>query len=736
MEGAFAAALQARREARGLSLRELSARVRYSAGWLSRVAGGKGSPTLALARACDEALDAGGELLAIARAELSGGARPEQLPAAMALLVGRAEAVRDLDRALEQARAAGSALVVAVDGPPGVGKTSVALHWAHRVAGSFPEGVLHADLRGHSPQHDPADPGDVLGAFLTALRHESVPGSTDDRAALFRTAVAHRRLLVVLDNALDTAQVKPLLPGAPGSTVIVTSRRRLTGLSVTTGARRVSLAPMTPRESVELLRRVVGGDRVAAEPEAAAALAGRCSYLPLALRITAEQLATHRHRTLSGAEAELADGGLDVLADHDDPGLGVRRAFDLSYEALRPAVARTFHLLGLMPGHRLEAAAVSALVGEPPARTRRHLDELVAHHLIEETALDRYLLHGLLREYARERAESRETAADLRAAVGRLTAWYLHTADAAVAVLAPYRPPRPLPPPPDLVAPKTFRGTAAEFDATAWLDGCFAMALVRLAQLAGHHGLPTAWELTMHTEHWLVLRKPWDVWIAACRTGLEAACAHGSAADSTRMALALAEAYRQSGEHAASVRHAESALERASAAGDTSEAARACVSLGRAAADEGEPGVAYAHFGRALRRFRAAGDARGEAEALYELAYAAGLLGHVADAERDFDESLTLLRKAGDPYGEGLLWARRAGQAEGRGEQAAALDGFLRAAACHRGANAAWDEADALDSTARLLARLGRASDAIEAGRRARALFERLGDPRASTIGA
>jgi transcriptional regulator with XRE-family HTH domain len=440
VEGTFAAALRRRRQAEGLSLRELSAVVQYSAGWLSRVARGQGTPTLALARACDEALGAGGELLALARAELLDGPRPErpeQLPAATPAFVGRAEVLGRLDNDLARARESAAPLTLAVDGSPGVGKTALALHWAHRVAGSFSDGVLFADLGAHRPRADPAEPACVLGAFLTALGVQAVPEPLEERAAMFRTAAAKRSLLVVLDNAADTEQVGHLLPGAPGSAVIVTSRRRLTGLSVTKGARRLSLAPMSYEESLALLRAVVGRRRVVAEPDAAHTVARHCARLPLALGIVAERLATHPHRPLSHAARELVDAGLDALADHEDARLSVRYAFDRSYEELSPAVARTFHLLGAVPGTRISAAAAAALTGESPVHTRRHLDELVARHLLEETAPDRYRTHDLLRAYAGEKAAELETDADLRAAADRLTAWYLRTAGSGQAPCCP-----------------------------------------------------------------------------------------------------------------------------------------------------------------------------------------------------------------------------------------------------------------------------------------------------------
>ncbi|MFF2521091.1 ATP-binding protein [Streptomyces liangshanensis] len=732
MEGAFGAALKKRREARGLTLRELSALVSYSAGWLSRIQAGKAMPTAALARACDEALETSGELVALARTELDGVPRPEQLPMTTTGFTGREEALAALDGTLRRARAAGAPLAVAVDGSPGVGKTALVVHWARSIAGRFPDGTLFADLRGHSDR-EPADPRLVLGAFLAALGAEGFPESVEDRAGLFRTVVAQRSLLIVLDNARDLRQIESLLPGAASCGLIVTSRRRLTGLSVVTGAERVSLEPMTPAESAGLLRAVVGERRMAAEPDSARALAERCAHLPLALRLAAEQLATHPHRPLAQTVEELAEAPLSALADHDRSPLAVRRAFDLSYDGLGPETAGMFRLLAMAPGARISGAMMAAVSGYSRARTRRLLDELVALHLLQETGPDLYWTHDLLREYAAEQAEAHQLPGEVRAAADRLTSWYLHTADAANAALAPYRWVPSLGSPPAGVEPLAFAGPGAAAAAARWLDGLGRQDLVAVVELAEAHRLPAAWQVCVRMWNWLLLRKPWDIWIASHLAGLRAATAYGNRDDKAWVSVNLGDAYRQRGDFALARRHTTNALELRQRAGDTLGEAWAYASLGLTAADQDDPD-AYHHFADALIRFREAKDAHGEAVALCNGAAAAGRLGRNAECDDGFRESLAIFRALGDLYGEGMLWDRRAALALHRGdaEQAA---GYLQVAVTrHRDGGNLWPEADTLHRYADLLTRTDRHEEAAAARQRAGDLFRGLGDPRAHTL--
>ncbi|MFI1584214.1 helix-turn-helix domain-containing protein [Embleya sp. NPDC020630] len=412
----FGAALRHHRRQQGLSLRQLAGLVAYSPGWLSKIENGMSTPTMQLARLCDRELAADGVLAALAGStadDLPPRLRPAQLPPSIAGFVGRERELRDLDALLAHSTETGLPLTVAIDGPAGVGKSALMIRWAGQVSGSFPGGVLYRDLRGSSPDAEPVRPTEVLADFLIALRvcPPAVPADLEQRAAMFRSLLAGLRMLVILDNAADSRQVTPLLPGTAGCAAVVTSRRRLTGIAVRAGASKIPLGPMSPAESVALLCAVVGPDRVLAEADAARTLARHCAHLPLALRIAAERLATRPHRSLALLAEELDDekSRLDLLADADDPHLALRSAFFGSYRDLDPEAARAFRRLGLHPDGRLETSVAAGLIGRPLGHTRRLLESLVSVHLLEETGPDRYRLATLLRAYAAERAGDEET---------------------------------------------------------------------------------------------------------------------------------------------------------------------------------------------------------------------------------------------------------------------------------------------------------------------------------------
>jgi len=405
----FGRELRRLRQQRGLSLRDLSKVIGFTPGYLSKVENGRAaSPELA--RACDATLAGGGALVALATAEAS--VRPAQLPGGIRRFVGRGEELTLLDTA--------GAQVVIVDGPPGSGKTVLALRWAHHCVDRFPDGQLYVDLRGHSSHARPVEPRVALAEFLIALGVPAtgVPDGLDRCAALFRSVVADRKLLVVLDNAADADQVRPLLPAAPGCAVVITSRERLSSVAVQTNALRVTVGPMTPADSAALIRRVIGDERADAEPAAIADLAVRCGNLALALRIAAERALAQPHYLIRDLVEELdTDGRLEVLSTFDS--IALRTVFDWSYRRLDEPCARMFRLLGLHRGPHLGVGAAAALADLPLAAARLLLERLAGAHLVQAVGRDRFELPDLLREYAAELVLAEESGP----AVARMAEW-------------------------------------------------------------------------------------------------------------------------------------------------------------------------------------------------------------------------------------------------------------------------------------------------------------------------
>lgn len=359
---------------------------------------------------------------------------PAQLPVDVRGFVGREAELAELD-GLPSARS--PVVISAVAGTAGVGKTALAVRWAHRVRDRFPDGQLYVDLRGYGPD-EPVPAAEALAGFLRALGLDgaAIPEDLAERAARFRTLVDGRRVLVLLDNARTVEQVRPLLPAGSTCFTLVTSRDSLAGLIAREGAHRIGLDRLPRTDAAGLLRELLGA-RADAEPAAVDVLVERCARLPLALRITAELVRSRPGRTLGELAGELAEAQdlLDLLDVEGDPHTAVRAVFSWSYRQLDPAVAKVFRLLGVHPGHDVDAYAVAAMAGTPLRDTRRALDVLVRAHLVDQTPGGRYQPHDLLRAYA---AELADTTDDTAAPLARLFDHYLATASAAMDVIAPH----------------------------------------------------------------------------------------------------------------------------------------------------------------------------------------------------------------------------------------------------------------------------------------------------------
>jgi hypothetical protein len=358
----------------------------------------------------------------------SAGPVPRQLPAGRRQFVGRQDELDELTALLDAAvPESGTVIITAIAGTAGIGKTALAMHWAHQIKSRFPDGQLHVNLRGFDPQA-PVDSGQALRGFLEALGvvPSGIPDDLDARAAVYRTVVADRHLLIMLDNAASADQVRPLLPNTPTCLVIVTSRNRLDGLAVREGAHRITLKVLPTKDALDLLAQRITPDRLATEPEAAADLINLCARLPLALSIVAARAANHPlHHLVRQLEDERSR--LDIL-DLGDPDLDIRAVFSWSYHALSPEAARLFRLLGLHPGPDIDRHACAALIERP------RLTELTAAHLVEEYRPDRFRFHDLLRAYAAECAEKDEPPSGRHNAIRALIKYYI-----AAATLADFR---------------------------------------------------------------------------------------------------------------------------------------------------------------------------------------------------------------------------------------------------------------------------------------------------------
>ncbi|MER5620237.1 tetratricopeptide repeat protein [Streptosporangium sp. NPDC002544] len=342
--------------------------------------------------------------------------------------MARLDALLPCDSPENGRRAGASAVISAIAGTPGIGKTALAVHWAHRVRHHYPDGDLYINMRGYGP--GPAvSVGQALDSFLRALNvtPDRIPADSEERAATYRSVLNGKRVLVVIDNALSVEQVRNLLPGSPTCTTLVTSRNTLQGLVVREGAVRMVIDALSPAESLELLRNIVGAERIDAERGAAEKLAAQCAYLPLALRIIAERITSHPYTSMSEFAMELADehARLDALGIEDDELSDVRAVFSWSYKALNPDLARMFRFLGLHPGSEFSVAAAAALIGADQRTTRRLIDALTSSNLVQLVAPERYLLHDLLRVYAVERVNAEETVSVRIAAIRRCLLWYL-----------------------------------------------------------------------------------------------------------------------------------------------------------------------------------------------------------------------------------------------------------------------------------------------------------------------
>ena len=602
---------------------------------------------------------------------------PAQLPADIADFTGRSGQVEQLQELLAGTAVAdgspGAVRVVLVVGPGGQGKTTLAVHAAHLLRGEFPDGQLYATLFGATQA---ADPAEVLARFLRDLGADParIPLDAEERAALYRTRLAGRRVLVVLDDARGIEQVRPLLPGSASCAVLITARYWIPELA---GGAVLDLDVLSEDEARTLFTKIVGAKRVDAEPAAADEVLTACAGLPLAIRIAGARLATRGNWSIRTLAGRLSDerGRLDELRVGN---LAVRASFEVSFATLPgpavpggPAPARVFRLLGLWTGPSISLPAAAALLGEPEYDVAGALDVLFDAHLLESPEPDRYRFHDLLRVYAADRARTGEAEQDRTAAITRVLNWYLHTTEAAARVISPLHTRVPLATPADALRPLSF--TELD-DAIAWCEDERAglVAAVRLAAASGLHEI--AWKLPAAAMSFYYRRGHWGDWVATQLIGLENARALGD-------------------------RHAEAWM---------------LINLGMAYGVQ-RRGEAIEYSEQAMVLYRELGDLRGESRAATNVASGHFELRRFSEALEAAQRSLAIDRQAGNRYGEGIALELIGCACRELGRYDEAIEHMDSALAIFRELGDRRTEADVLSELAEAYAGSGRVAEAVAA---------------------
>ncbi|WFE26979.1 BTAD domain-containing putative transcriptional regulator [Solwaraspora sp. WMMD791] len=663
---------------------------------------------------------------------------PAQLPAGIPMFSGRRDALAALDALLpaDPTDAPTTVVISAIGGTAGVGKTALAVHWMHRVAHRFPDGQLYVNLRGFDPDGRGAATGEVLRGFLAALgvHPHRVPADADQQAGLYRSLMAGRRMAVLLDNARDAEQVRPLLPGAPGCLVLVTSRDRLTGLVVAEGARTLPLDLLTVAECRQLLASRVGPDRVAAEPAAVDDIVHACARLPLALAVVAARIAATPGTPLADHADELRETPAALTPfTAADPRTDVRAVFSWSYRTLDPPAARLFRLLGLHPGPEVSVAAAASLAGEPVPAVRPLLAALVEANLLTQRRLGRFDQHDLLRAYARELAVAVDSADDRDAAARRLLDHCLHTAHAADLGIDPYRlaTSAPLPKPDPAVTVLDHDGQQA---ALAWLrtERPVLLALVGQAADTGHDWY--AWQLAATLVTFLDRQGHWHD-LAACQaTALAAARRDRSVAGQVQAHRGLAIAYTWWGRTADALAAYGRSLDLNRELGDREGQADAYLGLCWVCARDGDLDAALDRARSALALYRAVDSPAGQAKALNNIGWLQARRGAFDTALTCCTQALELHERHANRHGAALSLDNLGYIRHQLGEYGAAADCYERALALHRRLGDRYDEADVLVNLGETHDAAGDRAAARTAWRAALDIYTDLGHPDAEQV--
>lgn len=627
---------------------------------------------------------------------------PRQLPAAARHFTGRRRQIKILDELLDHATEfGGTAVISAIDGTAGIGKSTLAVHWSRQNTDRFPDGQLHVNLRGFAPGTRPMTSCEALRGFLDALGvpAESIPGELDAQTALYRTLLVDRRMLVVLDNARDTEQVRPLLPGTPSCVVLVTSRNQLAGLIAAEGATPVTLDLLSPEESLDLLARRLGPERTAAEPGAAAALIELCARLPLALSIAAARAIVTPRLSIADLVTALHDvrDRLDTL-DIGDATTDLRAVFSWSYEHLSDASARMFRLLSVHPGPDITVQAAASLTGSSVTEARRALHELTRAHLVMEHTAGRFASHDLLRAYATELAAEHDSRDTRRTTLLRALDHYLHTAHAAARLLSPAPIPLTLGVPETGVGPELL---ADQRQATRWMEAeeQVLMAAVTQADVNGFdvHSDRLGWLLmgifdrrgpnpAAPVEPWSPRRTgihrglgssyTWLIAYPAALAHLEhCAAVYRDLDDSTGLAhtyFGISSVLEHQDRYQEALNHAQQAAELFTVVGHRHGEARSRNAAGWLLGRLGDFAASLTQVRLALGHYADLGDQSMQAVGWDNLGYAHHGLGQYPEAVSAFEHALEFSRALDDPHEQVIALAHLGDTHHAAGDEAAA----------------------------------------------------------------
>jgi tetratricopeptide (TPR) repeat protein len=659
---------------------------------------------------------------------------PRQLPPAIRHFSGRRRELAeltDLAGSADSTGVAGTVVITAIGGTAGVGKTALALYWAHQVADRFPDGHLYVNLRGFDPHGRAVDPVMATRGFLSALAvpPPRVPADPDAATALYRSMLAGKRMLIVLDNARDATQVRPLLPAAPGCLVVITSRHLLSGLIAAEGAHPITLDLFTPAEAREALASRLGADRVAAEPDAVDTIVERCARLPLALAVVAARARTHPERPLARVARELAGvrDRLDALADHD-PYTDVRAAFSWSYQALTPPAARLFRLLSLHPGPDVTVPAAAALAAVRPSETMALLTELTSASLLVERHPGRYACHDLLRAYAADLARTVDSAPERGDAASRVFHHYLWAAHAANRLLDPAA---------DHPAPPAHGGDVQFSDYRQALDWFVAEHSVLLNMV--DHAASAGWrvplgELIQAVAVFLDRQGHWHDGLVIWRTGVRCA---DRLSDQAAQAVAhrqLGRAHTRLYQFDDAALHLGKALELATLTGDRVEQAHVSHTLAIMCERRGDPDQALPHAYRALDLYRAAGHRHGEAKMYNAVGWYLTLLGDHDRALGYCERALSLLRQLGDRANQAHAFDSLGHAHHRLGEHARATACYQRSLELCREFGDRFGEAEALEHLGDIRRDTGDAGAARRFWQQALAILTELAHPSSEAL--